>query len=92
MTAVLGDHDLLTMAGLIGPLVRGARSSGRGLAPTAATHHGRGGPRLITAVVILAVIASVLALGSGHHGVHTWNAAVPVIVTLLVLRRLAHHR
>ena len=49
-------------------------------------------PRLITAVVALAVIASVVALGSGHHGVHSWNAAVPVIVILLVLRRVAHHR
>jgi hypothetical protein len=49
-------------------------------------------PRLIMAVMILAVIASVLALGSGHHGVHSWNAAVPVIVILLVLRRLVRHR
>ena len=49
-------------------------------------------PRLIMAVVVLAVIASVLALGSGHHGVHSWNAGVPVIVILLVLRRLARHR
>ena len=49
-------------------------------------------PRLITAVVVLAVIASVLALGSGHHGVHTWNAAVPVVVILLIARRLARHR
>jgi hypothetical protein len=49
-------------------------------------------PRLVMAVVILAVIASVLALGSGHHGVHSWNAAVPVLVILFVLRRLVRHR
>ena len=49
-------------------------------------------PRLIMAVVVLAVIAAVLAVGAGHHGVHSWNAGVPVIVILLVLRRLGRHR
>jgi hypothetical protein len=50
-------------------------------------------PRLVMAVVILAVIASVLTLGAGHHGVHTWNySAVPVVLILLIGRHLARHR
>jgi hypothetical protein len=46
-------------------------------------------PRLIGAVVVLAVIAAILTLGSGHHhGGDPWDAAVPVLIILLVVRRL----
>jgi hypothetical protein len=45
------------------------------------------------AVVVLAIIAAVLTLASGHrHGGDPWDAAVPVLIILLVVRRLLRHR
>ncbi|HEX5291972.1 MAG TPA: DUF1707 domain-containing protein [Streptosporangiaceae bacterium] len=50
-------------------------------------------PGLVLAVVVAAVVAVVLTLSAGHaHGVHSWNAAIPVLIGVLVLRRLAGRR
>jgi hypothetical protein len=47
----------------------------------------------LLAVVMVAAIAVVLALSAGHaHGVHTWNAAVPLLIGILVLKRLGRRR
>jgi hypothetical protein len=49
-------------------------------------------PRIALTVVILAAIAGVLALSSGHHGDHSWGAVVPVLIILLLVRRFVRHR
>jgi hypothetical protein len=48
-------------------------------------------PRLVLVAAVLAIVAIVLALTSSH-GVHPWSAAVPVIVILVVVRRIIGHR
>jgi Domain of unknown function (DUF1707) len=49
-------------------------------------------PGIALTVVVLAAIAGVLALSSGHHGDHSWGAVVPVLIILLLVRRLFRHR
>lgn len=45
-------------------------------------------PRLIVAVLIVALAA--LTVASGHHGAHAWNAiVVPVLALIFIGRRLA---
>jgi hypothetical protein len=45
-------------------------------------------PRLIPAVVIVAVAA--LAVALGHHGAHAWNGiVVPLLIVIFIGRRLA---
>jgi hypothetical protein len=48
-------------------------------------------PRLVGGVVVLAVIAAILTLTSGHHHGDPWDAAVPALIILLVVRRLLRH-
>jgi hypothetical protein len=48
-------------------------------------------PRLVLVAAVLAIVAIVLALTSSH-GVHPWSAAVPVIVILVVVRRMIGRR
>jgi hypothetical protein len=50
-------------------------------------------PGLVLAVVVVAVIAVILTLSAGHnHTVHAWNAAVPDLIGIFVLRRLGGRR
>jgi hypothetical protein len=49
-------------------------------------------PRLVLVAVVLAVAAIVVALTSGNHGVHVGGVAIPVIVIMLVVRRIIGHR
>ena len=50
-------------------------------------------PGLLLALVVVAVIGVILALSAGHsHTVHAWNAALPVLIGIFVLRRLAGRR
>jgi hypothetical protein len=49
-------------------------------------------PRLVLVAVVLAAVAIVVALTSGNHGVHVGGVAIPVIVIMLVVRRILGHR
>jgi Domain of unknown function (DUF1707) len=49
-------------------------------------------PRLVIVAVVLAAVAIVVALTSGNHGVHVGGVAIPVIVIMLVVRRILGHR
>jgi hypothetical protein len=48
-------------------------------------------PRLVLVAVVLAAIAVAVTLTSGHHN-GPWGIAVPVIVILVVVRKILGHR